>query len=84
MADRTDGGPAFPQLHGLRDRGVDGRYYEAQSAGGMSLRDYFAGQALTGWLAMHADHEAGVPNAVDTAKAAYRYADALLAAAEGK
>jgi len=37
-----DGGPAFPIVTGL-----DGTIENA----GMSLRDYFAGQALSGWLA---------------------------------
>lgn len=40
---------------------------------GMSLRDYFAGQALTGILL---EHKAGNPEYF--AKAAYDFADAML------
>lgn len=42
---------------------------------GMTLRDWFAGQALAGYLAKHPDHVVG---AVAAADAAYRYADAML------
>lgn len=41
--ERKDGGPVFPELTKA------GEY--AVSTGGMSLRDYFAGQALVGLLA---------------------------------
>lgn len=61
-----DGGAAFP--HDARDIGK-------APANGMSLRDYFAGQALNGMLA--ADTSA-VPRY--TAIAAYDFADAMLAA----
>lgn len=59
----NDGGSAFP--------------YPAQGgrmAGGMSLRDYFAGQALTGLMSR------GPFYARDTADEAYKFADAMLAA----
>ena len=65
----TDGGPAFPIHHPL--------------ARGMSLRDWFAGQALAGWLAnpnTSAPTDMGVAEAVS--KASYAMAAAMLAAKE--
>jgi hypothetical protein len=63
---KLDGGPAFP-----RDNAGD---YTGQD--GMSLRDWFAGQALTGTLAAGAqDFEAGGK----IAREAYVIADAMLA-----
>lgn len=47
---------------------------------GMSLRDWFAGQALSGIIASHADSDMPLPSASKTAQWAYDYADALLAA----
>ena len=66
MADKTDGGPAFPQSTHVRELPEDkGRPYP--------LRDYLAGQALT---ALILRPEAMV---IATAQAAYSYADAMLA-----
>lgn len=48
---------------------------------GMSLRDYFAGQALAGLVA-HNDY--GCVSDQDVADGAYCYADAMLAAREVK
>lgn len=42
MSERNDGGPAFPQLED--DRLEDGTRYVRGEWGGMSLRDWFAGQ----------------------------------------
>ena len=70
----NDGGPAFP---------VDDRFYgDARFRGsdGMTLRDYFAGQALAGALA---DPTCDV-SPVELAKIAYIEADAMLAARERK
>lgn len=53
-----DGGPAFPLADGTRD-----------DEGGMSLRDYFAGQALIAYAS--SDEE-------NAARNAYRCADAML------
>jgi hypothetical protein len=80
-----DGGSAFPQID------TDGSV--VYSTGGMSLRDYFAAHALTGWLATYGDdarHPASVgANESDEARdrrvltlahVSYRLADAMLKA----
>jgi len=68
-APTNDGGPAFPmtgeECHNLR-----------YSQPGMTLRDYFAGQALAGALADPTCDLAPI----ELAKIAYREADAMLAA----
>ncbi len=47
---------------------------------GMTLRDYFAAAALTGYIAGHAgDAEIKFPRNLDAAKNAFEYADAMLA-----
>lgn len=72
---KDDGGPAFPQLpvdfgNGPEDPGPF-------KMGGMSLRDYFAGQALIGYN-MSAEYR----NLSDDKTAAWAYAtaDAMLRA----
>lgn len=65
MNDREDGGPAFPPV--------------VMDAPGMSLRDWFAGQALSGLLADPnvRSSESLFENA---AASAYIFADAMLVA----
>lgn len=83
MSER-DGGPAFPEAVAV---GPSGDVYPGMS--GMSLRDWFAGHALSGWLSsfgeMHPHPaESGTSEAV--ARNSYALADALLearAAAKG-
>jgi hypothetical protein len=71
MSKINDGGPAFAALK------VD-VWDNPYLAGGMSLRDWFAGQALIG-IAIEADLDAKTAAGV-----AYEHADAMLAArAEG-
>lgn len=74
----NDGGPAFPQVS-------DG-FHGIEATGGLSMRDWFAGQALVGLLS-EPQPEDGEPElglghdyAANAAKAAYRVADAMLAA----
>jgi hypothetical protein len=67
-------GPAFP----FTERNADGSYYYGH--GGISMRDWFAGQALAGLLPREGIK--GFPS--DFAQAAYEYADAMLAAREVK
>jgi hypothetical protein len=78
MSERDDGGPAFPMVNEL------GVIHHP----GMSLRDAYAMQALTGLHLKHdglysdSDRNDGVPklDAQWVAQAAYRYADAMLEA----
>ena len=64
MSARDDGGPAFPVP--IRDFGPD-------FLTGMSLRDWFAGMAMQGFMASSAK---ACPQ---TCRAAYQMADAMLA-----
>jgi hypothetical protein len=68
----NDGGPAFPHraiAHYVSD-GKSGAEPVFTTEGGMTLRDWFAGQALAGM----------VPEAAkNKAEAAYAIADAMLA-----
>lgn len=57
-----DGGPAFPVVD-----------WTGAPIGGMSLRDWFAGQVLIGYVSDHRLHE-------HFAHHAYKVADAMLAA----
>ena len=73
---KDDGGPAFP----VSAAG----YYESRGPEavpvlvpipGMSLRDWFAGQALNGWMA----NTETIGSAADAAKYCYELAEGLLA-----
>lgn len=73
MTQKDNGKPAFPQKRLYRDsQGID---HEVQETG-MTLRDWFAGQALAGLLS-------GPPNADFGARGyaidAYDMADAMIA-----
>jgi len=68
MTTIDDGGPAFL----FTERNHDGSHYHSHP--GMTLRDWFAGQALAGLLAHTGESER------NRAVAAYRYADAMLRA----
>jgi len=70
MSTPNDGGPAFPET-----RWDDKTRQEVQWCG-MTLRDWFAGQALNGLLSD--PNTNGKPN--QFADDAYRYADAMLKA----
>lgn len=76
MVEENNGGPAFPQ---------NAWCFADPAREGMSLRDWFAGQALLGILSGPAgrDH---VPMAewFDAPEQAYRLADAMIAAREGR
>ena len=81
-----DGGPAFPFWTSPRTT--------TDTAPGMSLRDWFAGQALAGIIMANAkaDSDAAVKAIIEcggiglwvaaTANSAYTYADAMLAERE--
>jgi len=80
-----DGGPAFPTPSGharVKDYHAGHGEFEKTVAvceSGMSLRDYFAGQTLTGILANAADPRECYDVYADRA---YQMADAMLAARE--
>lgn len=68
-----DGGPAFPVLRETGNPNIP--LFMASS--GMTLRDWFAGQALAGYFAApYTQHR----NATDCAAYIYEMADAMLAA----
>jgi hypothetical protein len=67
-----DGGPAFPHVN----PGYDGNWDKERQIGGMSLRDWFAGQALAG-------AELNMPPPL-TAADCYALADAMLEARKAK
>lgn len=71
MSTPKDGGPAFPAL------GPNYPYSE----NGMSLRDWFAGQALAGFIAASANRNI---LAKLEASMCYQMADAMLAAREAR
>ena len=79
--ERADGGPAFPRPVGHVTTGQ----MNVREQAGMSLRDWFAGQALAGIMAA----DIKIPDALGAlnevrhtpdaiAKASYDYADAML------
>lgn len=65
------GGPAFP----FNEQNDDGSHYHSNA--GMSLRDYFAGQALVGMMQAMRPYTS---DAAQCAADAYRQADAMIAA----
>lgn len=78
-----DGGPAFP-VPEVRDADLNGIM---EGAPGMSLRDWFAGQALIGCLAYSHYNESwgdyhNNGSHADLAHKCYAQADAMLAARE--
>jgi hypothetical protein len=80
MSEQTkidDGGSAFPQSETANGNTVGDEFAQ----GGMTLRDYFAAQALMGILSrgMIADE-----TNVDRVRVAYDYADLMLAARNSK
>lgn len=72
---RNDGGPAYPIWTPDMNLGND-------AGPGMSLRDWFAGQALVGLCAHDGTH--GVHCVKTTTDRAYEVADAMLAARNGE
>ena len=75
MSERNDGGPAFPVSPD------EARGKVSSVHGGLTIRDYFAGQALTGWLATYGESDDPDDVPVDLVAAfAYELADAMLEA----
>lgn len=80
---RDDGGPAFPATlwHEVENPESAVRNLESTTFPGMSLRDWFAGQALAGELASQNPEcaYAGCEGAAEVSSWAYSVADAMLA-----
>ena len=75
----NDGGPAFPLNNFTYPNGQTEIGFN-----GMTLRDWFAGQALNGYVAYsHPDSICGT-FVEETAALAYQYADAMLKARKAK
>ena len=73
MTQQDNGGAAFPSLHAIGDI--------AYSKGGMSLRDWFAGQIAAGlYSGMGANLRCDDASIKADAEIFYRLADAMLAA----
>jgi hypothetical protein len=70
MTEPKDGGPAFP---------IQKNY----GPHGMSLRDWFAGQALVGWLSGAGDKEVDRGTVRICSEQCYEIADAMLKVREG-
>ena len=69
----NDGGPAFPTSRAEKITDAPGDWADVEYPG-MSLRDWFAGQALPGLIGLDSDaDDKGI------AHDAYLYADAMLA-----
>lgn len=79
MTNNPQNPPAFPRIDGLNQGGM---LTDVIVTGGMSLRDYFAGQALARCAALTGKVSPGgqvsLWNAEDTAKRCYALADAML------
>ena len=69
-----DGGPAFPSEQSETQDGTWNQTYDP----GMSLRDWFAGQALADLASLTESN-----SDIAIAKTAYRIADAMIAARKG-
>ena len=80
---QNDGGPAFPATlwHEVENPESAIRTVESTTFPGMSLRDWFAGQALAGELASQNPEcaYAGCEGAAEVSSWAYSVADAMLA-----
>jgi hypothetical protein len=75
MSTKNDGGPAFPEVQTDLRMANSQWYGNTRSVGGMSLRDWFAGMALQGYIA---DNGSNFRREA-LAKDAYAQADAMIA-----
>lgn len=78
-----DGGSAFPfgQISEVTGAPINGYFSD-----GMSLRDWFAGMAMQGWLSSFGPdmvHPVANDMEHEIAKQAYQMADAMIAARKG-
>jgi hypothetical protein len=88
MSAINDGGPIAASL--VQSVPVGEGFHQVtnlQSVGGLTIRDWFAGMALQGWLSSFgssAIHPVNRDTEHDVAKESYRMADAMIAARAGK
>lgn len=68
VRDDSNGGPAFPHWDGP----------SGQCFNGLSVRDYFAAEALQVWVQAHIDASVDDLSKSDIARECYSYADAML------
>ena len=78
MTTKDDGGQAFPRA------GFECPEYMCEEVDGMTLRDWFAGQALAGFIASGTFSNAGTGFESFIAGHAYNVADAMLEARNGE
>lgn len=81
-----DGGPAFPRPTGMFENEYGAKFPEPGDPG-MSLRDWFAGQALAGTIASYAHPTSAGSMTVPSrrlAEYAYTLADAMIEARSAK
>ena len=78
MSEKDDGGPAYPaKAEGYVSSGPHGEAIaQYRETSGMSLRDWFAGQALAGLLAKYFLNKP--EDQKTTTQMAYQLADAML------
>lgn len=86
MSEIKGGGPAFPSLETFAKFDEDkGRYVDfIEPSGGMTLRDYFAAQALPSALAEFYTAGEAFSDFDDMAQHIYGMADAMIRAREAK
>lgn len=78
MSKIDDGGPAFPDFFDYSKHGAGGVI--VAKAGGLSIRDWFAGQALVGIGMWCPSNVVGAERPRAVAEYAYAVADAMIAA----
>jgi hypothetical protein len=76
MADIDNGGPAFPFVRSWQQSPLG--YRALEHIDGLTIRDYFAAKALSGFLAAYAGEGVVLPPPRTTAVDCYEYADALI------
>ena len=84
---KTDGGSAFPVVEAIDSFPDSFDLHAVLSSPGMTLRDWFAGQALAGWMAGPSNTHPGIDGpegrgAQNLARWSYAMADAMRAARE--
>ena len=72
MSKQKDGGSVFPMIDSDMNTAGERYYFPT---GGMSLRDWFAGQALTGLLAGDGKRDQGL---TDMIMLTFKIADAMI------